>query len=172
MKRIFINDNYLRKDDIDFEVVRVKALLVNSKGELLLAHNNNTYQLIGGHVEDDEKLEDTLLREIKEETGIGILSTDGPFIQITTYDNNYFSTGKKVCSKIYYYRILTEEMPNILETHYDELESETDFNLFYVKIAELKDFLHKCIDDGSIDPSIGREMLLVEREYKEVYGGN
>ena len=32
MKRIFINDNYLRKDDIDFEVVRVKALLVNSKG--------------------------------------------------------------------------------------------------------------------------------------------
>ena len=53
MKRIFINDNYLRKDDIDFEVVRVKALLVNSKGELLLAHNNNTYQLIGGHVEVD-----------------------------------------------------------------------------------------------------------------------
>ena len=63
-------------------------------------------------------------------------------------------------------------MPNILETHYDELESETDFNLFYVKMADLKKFLHKCIDDGSIDPSIGREMLLVEREYKEVYGGN
>lgn len=171
MKRIFINDNYLRKDDIDFEVVRVKALLVNSKGELLLAHNNNTYQLIGGHVEEDEGLEDTLLREIKEETGIGILSTDGPFIQITTYDNNYFSTGKKVCSKIYYYRIITDEMPNILETYYDELESETDFNLFYVKMADLKEFLHKCIDDGSIDSSIGREMLLVDREYKEVYGG-
>ena len=81
MKRIFINDNYLRKDDIDFEVVRVKALLVNSKGELLLAHNNNTYQLIGGHVSEGEGLEDTLLREIKEETGIGILSIDGPFIQ-------------------------------------------------------------------------------------------
>ena len=171
MKRIFINNNYLRKDDIDFEVVRVKALLVNSKGELLLAHNNNTYQLIGGHVEEDEALEDTLLREIKEETGIGILSTEGPFIQITTYDNNYFSTGKKVCSKIYYYCIITDEMPNILETHYDELESETDFNLFYVKMADLKEFLHKCIDDGSIDSSIGREMLLVDREYKEFYGG-
>ena len=84
MKRIFINDYYLNKEDLDFEVIRVKAFLVNSKGELLLAHNNNTYQLIGGHKEDDETLENTLLREIKEETGIGLSHCDGPFVQITT----------------------------------------------------------------------------------------
>ena len=170
MKRIFINDYYLNKEDLDFEVIRVKAFLVNSKGELLLAHNNNTYQLIGGHKEDDETLENTLLREIKEETGIGLSHCDGPFVQITTYDNNYFGTGKKVCSKIYYFRILCEEMPNILETHYDELESATDFNLFYVKISEMKNFLRKCMEDGSIDKSIGKEMLLVDREYKRLFG--
>ena len=171
MKRIFINDYFLKSEDIDFEVIRVKALLVNSKNELLLAHNNNTYQLIGGHKEDDETLETTLLREIKEETGIGIAHCDGPFIQITTYDNNYFNTGKKVCSKIYYYRIMTDEMPNILETHYDELESATDFNLFYVKTNEMKKFLHKCMDDGTISLDIGREMLLVDKEYQKLFGG-
>lgn len=170
MKRIFINDNFLTNDDMESEVIRVKALLVNSKGELLLAHNNNTYQLIGGHKEDDETLENTLLREIKEETGIGIASCDGPFIQITTYDNNYFNTGKKVCSKIYYYRIVTDEIPNILETHYDELESATDFNLFYVKMDDMKDFLHKSMNEGTIDKSIGKEMLLVDREYKRLFG--
>ena len=171
MKRIFINDYFLKPEDMESEVIRVKALLVNSKGELLLAHNNNTYQLIGGHKEDDETLESTLLREIKEETGIGIAHCDGPFIQITTFDNNYFDTGKKVCSKIYYYRIVTDEMPNILETHYDELESATDFNLFYVKTDEMKDFLHKCMDEGSISIDIGREMLLVDREYRRLFGG-
>lgn len=170
MKRIFINDNFLTNDDMESEVIRVKALLVNSKGELLLAHNNNTYQLIGGHKEDDETLENTLLREIKEETGIGIATCDGPFIQITTYDNNYFNTGKKVCSKIYYYRIVTDEMPNILETHYDELESATDFNLFYVKIDDMKNFLHRSMNEGTIDKSIGKEMLLVDREYKRLFG--
>lgn len=170
MKRIFINDNFLTNDDMESEVIRVKALLVNSKGELLLAHNNNTYQLIGGHKEDDETLENTLLREIKEETGIGIANCDGPFIQITTYDNNYFNTGKKVCSKIYYYRIVTDEIPNILETHYDELESATDFNLFYVKMDDMKDFLHKSMNEGTIDKSIGKEMLLVDREYKRLFG--
>lgn len=170
MKRIFINDNFLTNDDMESEVIRVKALLVNSKGELLLAHNNNTYQLIGGHKEDDETLENTLLREIKEETGIGIATCDGPFIQITTYDNNYFNTGKKVCSKIYYYRIVTDEMPNILETHYDELESATDFNLFYVKMDDMKNFLHRSMNEGTIDKSIGKEMLLVDREYKRLFG--
>lgn len=170
MKRIFINDYFLTNDDMESEVIRVKALLINSKGELLLAHNNNTYQLIGGHKEDDETLENTLLREIKEETGIGIANCDGPFIQITTYDNNYFNTGKKVCSKIYYYRIVTDEIPNILETHYDELESATDFNLFYVKMDDMKDFLHKSMNEGTIDKSIGKEMLLVDREYKRLFG--
>ena len=170
MKRIFINDNFLTNDDMESEVIRVKALLVNSKGELLLAHNNNTYQLIGGHKEEDETLENTLLREIKEETGIGIATCDGPFIQITTYDNNYFNTGKKVCSKIYYYRIVTDEMPNILETHYDELESATDFNLFYVKMDDMKNFLHRSMNEGTIDKSIGKEMLLVDREYKRLFG--
>jgi len=61
-------------------------------------------------------------------------------------------------------------MPNILETHYDELESATDFNLFYVKISEMKNFLRKCMEDGSIDKSIGKEMLLVDREYKRLFG--
>ena len=32
MKRIFINDNFLTNDDMESEVIRVKALLVNSKG--------------------------------------------------------------------------------------------------------------------------------------------
>ena len=169
MKRIFINDNFLKQEDIEFEVIRVKALIVNSKNELLLAHNNNTYQLIGGHKEDDETLEDTLLREIKEETGIGLHEIGGPFIEIITYDNNYFDTGKKVCSKIYYYRVLTDEMPNILETHYDELESETDFNLFYVNVNEMRDFLHRSMDEGSIAIDIGREMLLVDREYHKLF---
>lgn len=171
MKRIFINDNFLTNKDVELEVIRVKALLVNSKGEILLAHNNNTYQLIGGHKEDGESLENTLLREIKEETGIGIKKCDEPFVQITTYDNNYFNTGKKVCSKIYYYRIVTDELPNILETHYDELESASDFNLFYVKIDNIKEFLYKSMNEGKIDKSIGREMLLVDKEYKRLFGG-
>ena len=170
MKRILINDDNHKIDDLDFEVFRVKGLIINSDGDILIAHNNGTYQFPGGHKEDDESLDDSLEREIKEETGIDVES-QGPFMLITTYDSNYFNQNKKVCNKIYYYVINTNETPNFEETHYDELECQTEFNLFYISLNELQEFLNKSIDDGSLDISIGRERLLVLEEYNNLYGG-
>lgn len=171
MKRILINDYFLDEKDLDFSVVRVKGLMINSKGEILLAHNNNTYQFPGGHIDEGESLESCLEREIKEETGINISIKQPPFMQITTYDNNYFNTDKKVANKIYYYRIICDDAPNFEETSYDDLELESDFNLFYIKFNDLGEFLQKCINDGTIDSNIGREMLLVVKEYMRLFGG-
>ena len=108
MKQIFINESSLSEKELDFSVIRVKALIINSRQEILLAHNNGTYQFPGGHKEDDETLDESLTREIKEETGIDVELEMGPFMQITTYDPDYFGTSKKVCNKIYYY-VTTEE---------------------------------------------------------------
>lgn len=171
MREIIINDNNLKDEDISEKVIRVKGLMINSKGKILLAHNNNTYQFPGGHLEKDENIDDCIVREIKEETGIDLEVEEGPFLCIKTYDNNYFNTGRKVLNCIYYYRFFTDEMPNFKETHYDELELATDFNLYYVVFADLGNFLKKSIADGMIDVSIGREMLEVIDVYQELYGG-
>ncbi len=171
MREIIINDHNLKDEDIERKVVRIKGLMINSRGKILLAHNNNTYQFPGGHLEENEDIDVCIQREIKEETGINIDVLEEPFLVIKTYDNNYFDSGKKVLNCIYYYRFLTDEVPNLNETHYDELELETDFNLFYVNFSNLDSFLRKNIEDGSIDEKIGREMLLVYKEYCEVFGG-
>ena len=171
MKELIINKNNLSDRDISKKVIRVKGLVINSKGKILLAHNNHTYQFPGGHKEDDESMNDCIAREIKEETGIHVLVDEEPFLCISTYDNDYFGTGNKVLNKIYYYRFFTDDLPNIEETHYDELELATDFNLFYVNFNELESFLKKCLDDGSIDGNIGVEMLHVVHEYQNMFGG-
>lgn len=171
MKNIILNDNNLTHEDMEMEVIRVKGLIINSQGKILLAHNNNTYQFPGGHKEDDESMNECIIREIKEETGIDVVVEEEPFLKITTYDNNYFDTGKKVLSSIYYYRFFSDELPNYDETHYDELELATDFNLFYVNFNELDKFLLKNIESGSIDSNIGREMLYVVSEYSKLFGG-
>ena len=171
MKKIVINDNNLDNSSMEMEVVRVKGLIINSKGKILLAHNNNTYQFPGGHREENETNEDCILREIKEETGIELEKVDNPFLCIETFDNNYFNTGRKVLNRIYYYRFITDEIPKLEETHYDELEIETDFNLFYVDFSTLDKFIEKQMDLGTIDVKIGREMLFVIEEYKNIYGG-
>ena len=171
MKEIIINDDHLIDQDIETNVVRVKGIILNSQGKVLLAHNNYTYQFPGGHVEENENADDCIIREIKEETGISLDIKEEAFLKIVTYDNNYFNTGKKVKNTIFYYRFYTDEMPNFDETHYDELELETDFDLFYVNFNELKEFINKSLEDKQIDDKIAREMLYVKDIYDEVYGG-
>ena len=171
MKEIIINDNNLTDDDIESEVIRLKALIINSKGKILLAHNNNTFQFPGGHLEEGEIMDECIAREVVEETGIHIIVKEEPFLCIKTYDNNYFDTGKKVLSSIYYYRFFTDDQPNLEETHYDELELSTDFDLFYLNFKDLKNFLIDCIEDDKIDKNIGREMINVCDVYFELYGG-
>ena len=172
MREIIINDNNLTDEEIESKAIRLKALLINSSGKILLAHNNNTFQFPGGHLEEDEIMDECIAREVLEETGIHIIVKEEPFLCIKTYDNNYFDTGKKVLNIIYYYRFFTDDQPNYEETHYDELELATDFNLFYVNFKELKSFLIDCIDNDKIDKNIGREMINVYEVYNELYGGD
>ncbi len=161
MKKIIINDDHLKDTDVEMRVIRVKGFILNSKNKILLAHNNNTYQFPGGHLEDNEDMDDCIIREIMEETGIFLEVKEEPFLCIKTYDNNYFNTGRKVLNSIYYYRFFTDEVPNFEETHYDSLELESDFNLFYLNFDGLESFLQKHMSSGEIDPKIGREMLHV-----------
>ena len=171
MKQIIFNDNNLTDNDIELKVVRVKALMINSNGKILLAHNNNTYQFPGGHTEENESKKDCLIREVLEETGIELNVDEEPFLCITTYDNNYFGSGKKVLNSIYYYRTFTDSLPDLSKTHYDELELATDFNLYYVNFNTLENFLKNAIENGSIDVNIAKEMISVVDVYHEVYGG-
>ena len=142
MKHIIVNEHNLTDNDISRKVVRVKALIFNSKGKVLIAHNNNTFQFPGGHLEDNEDINNCLIREIKEEVGIDIDEvSEEPFLCISTYDNDYFGTSEKVLSVIYYFRVFSDKKPNFDETHYDALELQSEFNLYYVLFADLDIFL-------------------------------
>ena len=170
MKEFVINDDNLTEEDIESKVIRVKALILNSSGNILLAYNNNTYQFPGGHVGENESIDECMKREIREEVGIDV-EVGEPFLSIETYDNNYFGTGKKVLNTIYYYKVFTDLEPDFSKTEYDELESKTDFDLFYVDFSNLEKFIISKIDSNEIDPKIAREMLHVVKEYNQIYGG-
>ncbi len=53
----------------------VSAVIFNPKNEILLCKSakwNNQYVIPGGHIEKGEKMEDALIREVKEETGLDV----------------------------------------------------------------------------------------------------
>jgi len=50
--------------------LRVRAIILSDSGRILLGkHHNDSYDLIGGKIEEGEHPVDALLRELKEETG-------------------------------------------------------------------------------------------------------
>ena len=171
MKRVIINEEKIDIMNVESTVIRVKALMVNPKDELLIVHNNYTYQFPGGHWRQSESLEESLKREIKEETGIASTLENGPFMGIEEYYKNYLDTGKSRCNKMYYYIVHSNDNPKVEEMSLSELERETDFNLFYIPIKDMEQFLKESIANNTIEEVIGKEMLSVMEEYKEKHMG-
>ena len=86
MKEIIYNENNLRDEEIKEWVKRAKVLVVNSKDEILIAHTNDSYYFLGGHVDGDESDYECLVREIREEAGIDYLPViSEPLVSIKYY---------------------------------------------------------------------------------------
>lgn len=74
---------------IDSFHVGVKALIFNAEGEVLLLERNHPIKKIywdipGGRLQKGESLMDTLVREVKEETGLDGINEFYPFTMVLT----------------------------------------------------------------------------------------
>ena len=92
MKQIIFNEDNLTDAEIDKVTRKVRALVFNSKGQVLLAHYAGLYMFPGGSIDEGESAKEALKRELLEEAGIEIpFLSQEPFLKISSYDKNYFS---------------------------------------------------------------------------------
>ena len=105
MKTRIINYDHIKEAEITDRVIRVKALMINSKKEILLAEAFSTIQFPGGHLEEGENLKDALKREVLEETGIVLNKDYDPFFAIKYFLKDYPVQGNNRSIEIYYFYI-------------------------------------------------------------------
>lgn len=147
MKTIIYNDDYLDKKDINKEVKRAKAIIINSKDELLIASTNNNYYLVGGHVEDNESDEVCLHREILEETGIDLEIKDiRPYFVVEYLCKDYPNTGDNTNYIANYYVVKCDEVPNLDNVELTEGEKEGGFLLKYIHKDEVMNVLEESLN--------------------------
>lgn len=147
MKEIIYNYNNLTEEAITRVVIRTKAIIENSNEEILLCHSNNNYHLPGGHLDEGETLEECLVREIKEETGIVIPKEKrDPFLVITYMNKDYPSLGINTKSIVNYYVVKEEVNPDYNFTNLTEEEKMHDFKLIYINKNEVLDVLEQALD--------------------------
>lgn len=169
MKEVLYNYDNITYEDIDEIVIRVKGLIINDNDEILLGYCDRTYQFPGGHLEKGETLEQGLIREIKEETGIEITNTNlKPFEKMTWLSKNYHNSKLNRQNEIYYYVIKTNEKPNLENRSLDEWEKENNYQTIYFPLKDVEKVLIDSIKENPINEVIVEEMLDVLGEYKKI----
>ena len=79
--------------DQTFPEPTVGVFIFNQTGELLLLKSHKwpgKYVVPGGHVELGERIEDTVLREVKEETGLDVYDLEFILFQEFIYDPSFW----------------------------------------------------------------------------------
>lgn len=167
-EKIYNSDNLLDKD-IDEVVIRTKGLIINSNNEITLGYSHKTYQFPGGHLEENESLEECLIREIKEETGIELIDYNmTPFFKTVYYTKNYHNSGKNRKNEIYFYVIKTDEVFNMNNSNLDDWEKEGNYELRVIPLNDVENILVNSIKDNPINEVIVKEMLEALKEYKSL----
>lgn len=159
--KVFNEDNLL-DNEIDETVVRVKAFIINSKNEVLIASSNGGVQLIGGHAEEGETEVETLKREVSEEAGIEISYEEisDVFYEVRHYIKNYFNSGKNTIAIIHYYIIKTDKAPNLNKINLTSQEKGYAFEIKSVPISSFETFLGKYLNnEKEINRIIANETL-------------
>lgn len=169
MKNIIDNKYNISENDITEVVKRVKALIINSNDEILLGYSNNCYQFPGGHVENGEKLNIAINREVLEETGINLNNnTLDPFACSYRYYKDWPREGENRKNEIYYYEIKTDERPILENTNYTDEEINGKFELRYISLNDIEKVLKENALEYGDRKGIANEMLELLELYKNI----
>ena len=165
MRQIFYNEYNLCDEDISKVVGRARALIINSKREVLMSYYDGVYQTIGGHLDEGETYLQCLKREVLEETGIEI-NTEGlePFMQIKYYSKDYPEKGINTCYIINYYEVKTDDLPDLSKIKLTENELNAHFDLKYFALNDLENFLVNMLKSTKYKRAVS-DTLEVVREY-------
>lgn len=150
INQIIHNDYNLTLNEVTKTIRRAKLIVENNKGEILLCHLNNNYFLVGGHVENDETDENTLIREVKEETGVLVdVKNLYPVANVSYINKDYPEKNMNTYTSSNYYYIKCDLIPNKKNMDLTKDELSGNFQLIYIQKNGIIDFLEESLETCS-----------------------
>ncbi len=158
-------------DDIDEKTTRARALLINSNNEILMCYSNGLqhYEFPGGHLEENETLEEGLKREILEETGIIIdVENIDLFYTVKYFCKNYHDSGKNRLVEIYYYVVYCDCKYDDSKKNLDSNEIMQNYECQYININDLKKILIENKKTTKENNSALDDMIMIWDEFLKI----
>ena len=128
-----------------FYRISVKGIAIDDRGRILLAReDNNMWEMLGGGLEHGEDPRDCLIREIREETGLEIVSVSEKPLYFLTAPS---SSGDFQTANVIYLITLA---------HLEFIPSDECQELRFVDIEEMKKL--------ELFPNVGELLKLLESQ--------
>ena len=167
MEIVSINESNLTDSELDIINNKVRAILVKDD-KVLIANYGGIILFPGGKVDKDESLEEALIRELFEETGIKYdINEFRNLLILKHYQHDYHDRGNNVVDRLIttYYYIGKFKGIDLSNTKRTEKEKKDNFCLELVEIKQILELLKR----GKYNPRkefFDREMREVIRVYK------
>lgn len=180
-KEILYNEGELLIDELEEVKRKVRAIVFNPKGEILLAYYAGMYMLPGGSIDDGEKPLDALDRELREESGIRDYDVENaPFLTMKDFIRDYpnrdgISHNNRLTETLFYI-VNTSQNINVALQKLTSSEKKQGFKIFFVdpnKIEELIDLnktdnLKKAYFERELK-TVLKNVTLPEKKYIKTY---
>ena len=152
MERIVINPKGLKVDNTWLEFRKVRGVIENSDGMIILSKEGGKYIFPGGKCDYGETELDAIKREIKEEAGIEILDNQlEKVLEIEAYYDDFWdyrsSSYKPRHTITTYFKIITDKEINLDEQNLTDGEIKESFNIFTCNLTEVNNYLCKDHSD-------------------------
>ena|GEM_PF-4153613 len=130
------------------------------------------YMLPGGSIEEGEKEEKALIRELKEEIGDEDIKFEKqPFLKIERYNKYYYTrkfdrnVNKLTITKVYEGFLEKDEISKGIQNLTQE-EKGKGFELEFVNISKIKYLIETNKTDNIKKDEFSKELLCILREFK------
>lgn len=166
MREIIHNNDNLTIDDITETVIRAKALIVTN-GNILIGNENNFFEFPGGHLEENETIDECLKREILEETGIELDDSEikGVLVKVVFMTKDWPAPGKNRRAESYFYLVETKKKPDMSKVTLTENEKKNHFKLETFPLYESVDIIKKNIPNNERNEILSPDMIITIEEY-------
>lgn len=147
METIINNPNKLLLEDINVVTNKVRAIILDCDDNIIVTKYADMFMLPGGKVDNEEILEDALIRELEEELGIkyeinellSVISYENYIENYNLVDSNSF-TNK--LNRTIYYLIRSDKKINNSNSKLSYREKNNGFTIINMYLYDLIDLVN------------------------------